>query len=120
MSTGKPAATTCGARCGTANGASAPSPPWACTCSTSRTSILQPTFGPSIIPVRVAGIHLSNRSSTRGWLDTGDKPRYDNCVRLAGGWHANPLELEFGQGFRLGTARAAAAEGRGGRRPGDD
>jgi hypothetical protein len=33
---------------------------------------------PSVIPVPVTGIHLSPSSGVRGWLDTGDKPRYDN------------------------------------------
>lgn len=34
----------------------------------------------AVIPALVAGIHLSTRSGVRGWLDTGDKPRYDTRV----------------------------------------
>ena len=31
-----------------------------------------------VIPVLVTGIHRAAASGVRGWLDTGDKPRYDN------------------------------------------
>ena len=31
-----------------------------------------------VIPALVAGIHGAAYSGARGWLDTGDKPRYDN------------------------------------------
>jgi hypothetical protein len=36
---------------------------------------------PAGIPALVAGIHRVTSSSARGWLDIGDKPRYDNRVR---------------------------------------
>src|SRR5207237_5759818 len=31
-----------------------------------------------VIPVLVAGIHHAVGSGVRGWLDSGDKPRYDS------------------------------------------
>jgi hypothetical protein len=31
-----------------------------------------------VTPVVVTGIHRTACSGARGWLDTGDKPRYDN------------------------------------------
>jgi hypothetical protein len=31
-----------------------------------------------VIPVLVTGIHRAACSGGRGWLDSGDKPRYDN------------------------------------------
>jgi len=40
---------------------------------------LKPTHG--VIPVLVAGIHLTSCSGACGWLDTGDKPRYDNWLQ---------------------------------------
>src|SRR6185369_6113381 len=36
-----------------------------------------------VIPVLVTGIQGAACSGARGWLDTGDKPRYDNPQRNA-------------------------------------
>jgi hypothetical protein len=36
-----------------------------------------------VIPALVAGIYLTACSGACGWLDTGDKRRYDKGVHLA-------------------------------------
>jgi hypothetical protein len=38
----------------------------------------------AVIPALVAGIHGPARSDASGWLDTGDKPRYDIWSSLFG------------------------------------
>jgi hypothetical protein len=41
----------------------------------------------AVIPVLVTGIHRAADSGARGELDTGDKPRYNNCVRFVWSEH---------------------------------
>jgi hypothetical protein len=38
------------------------------------------TLRPGVIPVLVTGIQIAIGSGACGWLDTGDKPRYDNGI----------------------------------------
>jgi hypothetical protein len=40
-----------------------------------------------VIPALVAGIHLSNCADACGWLDTGDKPRYDRGMQVPASNH---------------------------------
>ncbi len=42
----------------------------------------RPGYTPAPAQAGVAGIHRPTSSSARGWLDTGDKPQYDNRVRF--------------------------------------
>ena len=55
----------------------------------------------AVIPALVAGIHRTARSGARGWLDTGDKPRYDNRARY--------VAAAFPRGMAASSAAKACA-----------
>src|ERR1043165_9864045 len=68
-----------------------------------------------VIPALVAEIHRAARFRARGWLDTGNKPRYDN-VEVAPAGHTGDAEGDDGEvgdlhGAKLGVAGAEESLG---------
>src|SRR6476660_2858982 len=73
---------------------------------------------------RVAGIHRAANSGVCGWLDTGDKPRYDNAefilerssgdvsIRIIKPWIELTAEAVRALPGQLGVYQLADAEGR--------
>jgi hypothetical protein len=43
---------------------------------------MDPSKRPGVIPVLVTGIQRSANADARGWMDTGDKPRYDRGFEM--------------------------------------